>query len=222
MPDRAVNRCCQIFLSLPVRIGKNCFANGCFSLCFPFQLHLCPFLIDFCQMRKPLLQLAPCIAAGKAPYFLCIQIGIGHLYSYLFQILLFCIDTGITSGLCQMNRIWLFHSLHISKNAFDFINYRLSILFKDPVCPSFYYQQESVTIYLCSQRYFRMIICPHLSLNLPVQSAAHLHGIFICHRTSSVVNISAAQNKLHQIAHRYSDFFHVSPVSFQNLLLFIP
>ena len=65
-----------------------------------------------------------------------------------------------------------------------------------------------------------MIICPHPALDLTVQAASHLHGIFICHSSSSIVYITAAQNEFYQIPHGYPDQFHFISCAYAPFLIF--
>ena len=192
MPDGAVHRRCQFFLTFTVRIRKSSMPDGFFSFMLPFQFHLCPFLICRNKFCKPFIQFCLLIEVMKSSDFLSIQICIRHLHTNFFQISLICINIRITFCLCQMNGIGFFHSFQISEYSLDLVDDRSALICKYSIGSSFYNQKKISAISFRLQKYFRMIIRSHLSLNLTMQPAAHLHGIFICHRTSSIVYITAS------------------------------
>ena len=55
------------------------------------------------------------------------------------------------------------------------------------------------------QRHFRLILRTHAALDHAVDPAALLHGI-LRGTLSPVIDVATAQNELHQIPDRYSDF----------------
>ena len=55
------------------------------------------------------------------------------------------------------------------------------------------------------QSHFRLILRAHAALDHAVDPAAFLHGI-LRGTLSPVIDVATAQNELHQITDRYSDF----------------
>ena len=65
-----------------------------------------------------------------------------------------------------------------------------------------------------------MVGASHLLLNLPMESAARLHGFHRIKTGSAVINVSGTQDKLHQISYRYSYLLtlHSAVTSFLPIL----
>ena len=65
-----------------------------------------------------------------------------------------------------------------------------------------------------------MVSASHLLLNLPMESAARLHGFHRIKTGSAVINVSGTQDKLHQISYRYSYLltFHSAVTPFHPIL----
>ena len=79
---------------------------------------------------------------------------------------------------------------------------------KDSVCPSFDHKRVFLILVFDFQRNLRMIRGSHPALELPMDPAALLHGLLRGRPPPAIVNISGAQNKLHQIPHGNPDLFH--------------
>ena len=88
-----------------------------------------------------------------------------------------------------MNACRLLHPVKFPQNTLDLIYHDLLFCMNQSVGTSFYFQSKPITDDLCLKRYLRLIIRSHLSLDLPVDPASHLHILRIWSASCSIVNI---------------------------------
>ena len=132
-----------------------------------------------------------------------IQIHIDHSNTQLLKPILYPIDPSIASCLSQMDQSRLCHLSHIFISPFNLIYGYDSIIRPDPVCPSFYLNVYIPQHHGFFQNRLRLITGPHASLNFPVHPAPGLHSLHLPAPPVPVVQISALQQKFHQIPDRY-------------------
>ena len=209
-----VNGSRQIFLPLPIRKWKRHAAYGLLPDLFPFHLPGSPLFIFFYHPAKPFLQFRKRKFLPEPFDLFRLQIGIGHLDTDALQFMTQRIDVSIALRLCQMYRHRLCQEFQAAENALDLVNGHAVLFLDDTVCPALHGDGKLTAGISGSQKHFRLIGRSHLSLNLTVEPAAHLHGLLVGHGSSSVINIPGAKNKLYQIAHRDANILFHEPAPF--------
>ena len=204
----------KVKLPLPIRKWKRHAAYGLLPDLFPFHLPGSPLFIFFYHPAKPFLQFRKRKFLPEPFDLFRLQIGIGHLDTDALQFMTQRIDVSIALRLRQMYRHRLCQEFQAAENALDLVNGHAVLFLDDTVCPALHGDGKLTAGISGSQKHFRLIGRPHLSLNLTVEPAAHLHGLLVGHGSSSVINIPGAKNKLHQIAHRDTNILFHEPAPF--------
>ena len=131
-----------------------------------------------------------------------------HLDVDLLQAVLFCINPGIALCLCQMNSDRLSYMIQIPQDSFNLINCHFCTgtirTADDAVRTSLYLEGKAFARNQSLKRYLRVIIRPHSSLYLPVQTSAHEHRFPVRTARCPVVDITAPKYELDQTADGYA------------------
>ena len=178
----------------------------------PAALKQRPWTIPLQQTVKPQFQFPWLIFLGKAADILPLQLTVSDLYGYPAAVMIPGIHPAVTHGLGLMERIDPVHLFQQTVCAFDLIDEHTVLPCHDTVSPSFQPQAILVILFFIAQRHFRLIILSHTLLNLPVHLGPQLHGFPVRRPCPCTVQITAAQDKFHQSAHRQFDrlfFFHL-------------
>ena len=176
MADRMIDMGHKLPLPLPVGKRKLHPMDRLLPPLLPCSLLIRPFAVFVQQAAKPFPQLPHRICIFKVPDLLRVHIAVCHPHLHLLHAMLLSIYPRIALRLRQMHRLRPPHPIQIPIGSLDLI-YRRRNRINDPVRSPFH-DQIIVWIRLNpAQRYFRMIIRSHPSLDHPVYPAALLHRI---------------------------------------------
>ena len=135
--NRSVYISNQLALAISVRERKFQCLNRCLADFSPCELKICPFPIGFYHIQKPFFQPRKRKTFLKPSDFLCIQIAVGHLHGNLLQIILQCINIGITHRLRLVHKNRFLKTCHIGIHALNFINRHTFCICDDTISPTF-------------------------------------------------------------------------------------
>ena len=151
--------------------------------------------------------------------------GVRHQHAHLLFAVLEAVDAGVAFCLCQMHRNRLFHRFEVTVRSLDLLDHGRGSVLVHAVRSSLDAQGEMLIFFFMHQRNLRTVIDTPFFLDLLMHPRSRLHRIALAKTTRRVVQIPAAQNKLHQIPHGNPDLllflFHLpAPLVFtQNIYL---
>ena len=137
--------------------------------------------------------------------FLRLQTAVGHQHPHGLLVFFQTIEKRITFRLCQMDRNRLFQKLQLPKCTFDLLYHKSVRLLQDPIRPAFHLEDKVFIFFFKCQRYLRLIKRSHFLLDPLMGSCPRLHGVLVRDAAPAVVQVSAAEQKFHQISHGYPD-----------------
>ena len=133
--------------------------------------------------------------------------GVRHQHAHLLFAVLKAVDVSVALRLCQMYRNRLFHHFEVTVRSLDLLDHGRGSVLVHAVRSSLDAQDEMLIFFFVNQRNLRTVIGAPFFLNLLMHPRSRLHGIALAKTARRVVQIPAAQNKLHQIPHGNPDLF---------------
>ena len=200
----------KLLLSLPVGKRKGQLSYGRCPCILPLTGKIRPLLIFLQNADEPLFQLRSAVRTDKIPQFFRFHIAIGHTHLHLCAVMICSIHESIALRLRQMHIHRPLHFLQFPVGSLNLIySHGFSVYYA--VGPALYDQIIGRCIPHITHDHLCLIFRSHSTLYHTVYPSALCHCIVRC-CLFPVVYTAAAQDKFHQIAHRYS-YFHVKPSS---------